>query len=72
MADKLDVTLFLAADGPVTARDMIYGHGPQIEKGRHFMAHKTGFTATAVLTLLFGIAPAPLFDLCGRAIAASM
>jgi len=29
-------------------------------------------SATAVLTLLFGILPAPLFDLCGRAISASM
>ena len=29
-------------------------------------------TAMAVLTLVFGIAPSPLFDLCGRAIAASM
>jgi NADH-quinone oxidoreductase subunit N len=29
-------------------------------------------TATAVLTLLFGVAPSPLFELCGRAISASM
>lgn len=54
--DGLDLedTLYISAAGPMTARDVIYGWGAQIERsGVDFFAHKTGFTAkslTAALT----------------------
>jgi SAM-dependent methyltransferase len=41
---RLESVLYESPAGPVTARDMIFGFGPAIERGEHFMAHRTGFT----------------------------
>jgi len=41
-----------SAVGPIRALDMIYGHSPSIEGGRHYMAHRTGFTAERLGNLL--------------------
>ena len=38
--------------GPIRPLDMIYGHSRSIEQGRHYMAHRTGFTAERLGNLL--------------------
>ena len=45
--------LYQSPAGPVSAHDVIYGFGPEIEKsGQDFMAHKTGFTQKSLLATL--------------------
>ena len=34
--------------GPIAPLDILYGHGVAIRAGNHFMAHKTGFTASTL------------------------
>lgn len=41
----LDEVAYVAPAGPITLHDIIYGHGPSVRNGDHFMAHKTGFTS---------------------------
>ena len=43
--DRLDDALNMSSAGPITPLDVIYGYGAAIATGRHFMAHRTGFTA---------------------------
>ena len=39
--------------GPITFRDMIYGHAGEIERsGNEFYAHKTGFTEWSLISIL--------------------
>lgn len=45
LRDHMEDTVMTASIGVITTRDIIYGHGPSIAAGQHFMAHKTGFTA---------------------------
>jgi SAM-dependent methyltransferase len=55
VATGMDVedTLYVAAGGPITVRDVIYGWGKQIEEsGVDFYAHKTGFTPAALTAVL--------------------
>jgi SAM-dependent methyltransferase len=41
----IDDVLYESGRGPIRVRDVIYGHGPEIEaSGVDFYAHKTGFT----------------------------
>jgi SAM-dependent methyltransferase len=40
-----DQELYGSPAGSVTPRDIFYGHEPQLAKGKHYMAHKNGFTA---------------------------
>lgn len=42
--DKLGDAAYHSPAGPVTPLDILYGHGPALAAGHHFMAHKTGFT----------------------------
>lgn len=49
---RLEATAYTSPQGPITALDMIYGHGASIEKGNLFMAHNTAFTAERLGTLL--------------------
>jgi SAM-dependent methyltransferase len=45
--------LYVSAAGPITARDVIYGWAEEIERsGVDFYAHKTGFTATSLKSVL--------------------
>ena len=45
--------LYQSPAGPVSAHDVIYGFGPEIEKsGQDFMAHKTGFTQKSLFATL--------------------
>lgn len=45
---KLEDVLYTSPAGPVRPIDMLFGHGPCIERGNHFMAHRTGFTAKSL------------------------
>jgi SAM-dependent methyltransferase len=51
---KATETLYVSPLGPVTAIDMIYGHGGAIEKGQTYMGHRTGFTADTLGEVLIG------------------
>lgn len=42
---RLDTMLYQSDAGAVSALDIIYGFGPALAAGNHFMAHRTGFTA---------------------------
>ena len=42
---KATEVLYVSPAGPVTAIDMIYGHGGAIAKGQTYMGHRTGFTS---------------------------
>ena len=63
----IDDVLYQSEMGPITVRDIIYGHGEKMEKsGNDFYAHKTGFTPKSLMTILLaagfgkvGILPVP-------------
>jgi len=44
-AGRLEDPLYQAEAGAITPLDMVYGHGQEISRGFHFMAHRTGYTA---------------------------
>lgn len=46
--DLLEDTLYHSPAGPIRALDVIFGHQSAIRAGNHFMAHRTGFTATTL------------------------
>jgi GT2 family glycosyltransferase len=49
----IEQEVYQANVGSITAHDMIYGYGPEIEaSGRDFYAHKTGFTADSLVRAL--------------------
>ena len=57
VAKDLDIDDFLydSPAGPMTARDVIYGYGVEIERsGNDFYAHKTGFTVKSLTAALLG------------------
>lgn len=35
---------YVSPAGPITPLDMLFGHGPQLAAGNHFMGHRYGFT----------------------------
>lgn len=45
---RLEATLYTSPAGPVTALDMLFGYGPAIARGEHFMAHRTAFTRQTI------------------------
>lgn len=47
-----DHVAYTSPAGPITALDMLYGHLASVAQGRHYMAHKTGFTADRLGNLL--------------------
>jgi predicted SAM-dependent methyltransferase len=47
-----DHVAYTSQAGPITALDMLYGHQVSVAQGRHYMAHKTGFTAERLGNLL--------------------
>jgi predicted SAM-dependent methyltransferase len=47
-----DSIAYTSPAGPITAIDMLYGHLASVAQGRHYMAHKTGFTADRLGRLL--------------------
>ena len=40
----LDYVAYISPMGPITPRDMLFGHSASIERGSVYMAHNTGFT----------------------------
>lgn len=42
--DKAGATAYISPAGPITALDMMFGHGASIAQGNAYMAHNTGFT----------------------------
>lgn len=44
----LEEPLYDSPSGPISPHDILYGWTPEIARGNHFMAHKTGFTATSL------------------------
>jgi SAM-dependent methyltransferase len=42
---RLEEPLYESDAGSITPLDMVYGHGREISRGFHFMAHRTGYTA---------------------------
>lgn len=53
--NSLDIedVLYHSPAGPITARDVIYGLGREIERsGNDYFAHKTGFTEKSLLSFL--------------------
>jgi len=49
----LEQAIYDSPAGPITAHDMIYGYGPEIEEsGMDFYAHKTGFSADSLVRAL--------------------
>ena len=53
--DKLLDPLYQSPAGPIAALDILYGHRASLAVGKHYMAHKCGFTYTA-LSRLFLVA----------------
>ena len=47
-----DHIAYEAPTGPITVHDMLYGHGPSIQRGKTHMAHHAGFTCTSLGSLL--------------------
>jgi len=42
--DRLNEAAYISPAGPVTPRDILYGHSLSIKNSNHYMAHKNGFT----------------------------
>jgi hypothetical protein len=50
---ELDDVLYQSQAGPITAHDVIYGYGREMERsGRDFYAHKRGFTLKSLTEVL--------------------
>jgi hypothetical protein len=47
-----DAVLYTSPAGPITAHDTLYGKDSILEDGRHYMAHKCGFSAQALCDTL--------------------
>lgn len=52
LRDGPDHMAYLSPAGPITALDMLYGHGASIAGGNMAMQHRTGFTADRLGRLL--------------------
>jgi hypothetical protein len=50
--DRLHEPIYTSAAGPITAHDMVFGHGGAIARGQLTMAHKCGFTPSALMRQL--------------------
>lgn len=46
---RLTDMLYMSAVGPITALDVLYGHGAAIADGEEYMAHRTAFTAQTLV-----------------------
>jgi SAM-dependent methyltransferase len=51
-AGRIEEPAYISAGGPITALDIIFGHGASLERGNPFMAHRCGFTAGMLGRLL--------------------
>ncbi len=46
---RLTDTLYMSGAGPISALDVLYGHGAAIADGEEYMAHRTAFTAQTLV-----------------------
>jgi hypothetical protein len=46
-------TLYTSESGPIAPLDILYGHRPSLAGGKHHMAHKCGFTYSALSSSFF-------------------
>jgi len=52
VSDRLHEVIYESQAGPVTAHDVLFGFGPAVARGSTSMAHRCGFTPTAMLNRL--------------------
>jgi SAM-dependent methyltransferase len=52
VSDRLHDVIYESAAGPITAHDVLFGFGPAVARGSLSMAHRCGFTPTAMLNRL--------------------
>ncbi len=50
--DKLVEPLYESPAGPISPVDIVFGHRKALREGKHYMAHKTGFTAKVLASEL--------------------
>lgn len=50
----LDATLYTSTMGPITPRDVLFGHQASISSGGYYMAHRNGFDLQSLNALLTG------------------
>lgn len=46
--DRLEDIAYISPMGPITPLDIMYGLGTDLAKGNHYMAHRSGFTASTL------------------------
>lgn len=46
--DRINATLYNSQAGDICALDMVFGHQASVAEGNHYMAHRTGFTASSL------------------------
>jgi SAM-dependent methyltransferase len=51
--DKLMEPLYVSPMGPIAPLDILYGHRGSVERGKIYMAHKTGFTYSTLNAAFF-------------------
>jgi hypothetical protein len=47
--DRMHEAAYVSAAGPVTPHDIVYGFAPALARGEFAMAHRSGFTPTAMM-----------------------
>lgn len=52
--DQLEQPLYRSPAGPITPLDVVFGHQAAIQRGNHYMAHRTGFSARTLGQALIG------------------
>lgn len=57
---RLEDPLYTVAAGPIAAIDILYGWRRELEQGRTYMAHRTGFTRDTLKTKLKAAGFAPV------------
>lgn len=60
-AKGLDATLYTSTMGPITPRDVMFGHQASIKAGGHFMAHRNGFDLQGLNQLLLNAGFAKIY-----------
>jgi hypothetical protein len=53
--DRLLEPLYVSPSGPIAPLDVLYGHRPSLAAGQHYMAHKCGFTFSALFGLFLNL-----------------
>lgn len=47
--DRITETIYESPAGPISAHDMLFGHGKSVAEGHRHMAHKTAFTPSYMI-----------------------